>query len=334
MTAVRHPVGPFPDTGPEFTNRSAAGTADRVASWREMLREHFVALDVTDTDDGGFDGEVLSTLVGHLSVSVVSSSPQTCVRTPGLARRDSEAYFQVGMMAQGTAVLAQDGREAHLGPGAFAVYETDRPFSWHFDDPWQLLVLTWPREFVNLGAEVSRAATARALGGDRLGAIVGHALAETVTSPPQVTPEGGRRLAGQLAALLGTAVGESLRHGDVLSPRSAQDLRRRVEGYVAEHLEDPALGPEDIARAHFISVRALHRVFAEADLTVGALIRRRRLEHARRRLLDPRAADLSLTRIAHDCGFADLASFSRRFKLEYDEPPGSYRRRAGLRPAR
>ena len=213
------------------------------------------------------------------------------------------------------------------------MYETDRPFAWHFAGPWKLLVLTWPRELVSLGADVTRAATARALGGDRLSAIVGHTLAETALSPPAMTGAGAGRLAGQLAALVGTAVGESLRGDDVLSPGSAADLRRRVGEYIAEHVEDPGLGPEEIARAHFISVRALHRVFADVEDTVGALIRRRRLEHARRRLLDPREADVSLTEIAHACGFADLASFSRRFKLEFHEPPGSYRRRAGLRPA-
>ncbi|NMO88942.1 helix-turn-helix domain-containing protein [Actinomycetospora sp. TBRC 11914] len=335
MTREPCPVGPFPDTGPEYANRSAADETEGVAPWCDMLREHFVALDVDDVDrDGPFPSRVRSTLVGHLSAAVVSSAPQSAHRTPGLARHDPHTYLQVGMVAEGTAVLEQDGRQAVLGRGAYAVYETDRPFTWHFDGPWKLLVLTWPRELVALGGDVTRAATARTLGGDRLGAIVGHALADTALSPPALSDAGGGRLAGQLAALLGTAVGESLRRGDVLSPSSAADLRRRVDAYVAEHLEDPALGPEDIARAHFISVRALHRVFADAEETVGALVRRRRLEHARRRLLDPRDAGLSLTEIACACGFADLASFSRAFKLRYHEPPGSYRRRAGLRDDR
>ena len=329
------PVGPFPDTGPDYANHTAAGEADGLAPWCDMLREHFVALDVDDVDeDGAFASRVRSTLVGHLSAAVVSSAPQSAHRTPGLARTDAHAYLQVGLVAEGTAVLEQDGREAVLDRGSFAVYETDRPFAWHFPGPWTLLVLTWPRELVALGADVTRAATARTLGGDRLSAIVGHTLAETALAPPTLTDAGAGRLAGQLAALVGTAVGESLRPDEVLSPSSAADLRRRVTAYIAEHIEDPALGPEDIARAHFISVRALHRVFADAEDTVGALIRRRRLEQARRRLLDPRDADVSLTEIAHACGFADLASFSRRFKLEFHEPPGSYRRRAGLRPAR
>ncbi|MCD2195180.1 helix-turn-helix domain-containing protein [Actinomycetospora endophytica] len=332
MSRDLRPVGPFPDTGPEYANRTAADESEGLAPWCDMLREHFVALDVDDVDrDGPFGSRVRSTLVGHVSAAVVSSAPQSAHRTPGQARTDHHAYLQVGMVAEGTAVLEQDDREAVLGRGAYAVYETDRPFTWHFAGPWKLLVLTWPRELVALGADVTRAATARTLGGDRLSSIIGHTLAETALSPPALSDAGGGRLAGQLAALLGTAIGESLRRGDVLSPSSAADLRHRVDSYVAEHLEDPALGPEDIARAHFISVRALHRVFADAETTVGALIRRRRLEHARRRLLDPRAADLSLTEIAHSCGFVDLASFSRRFKLEFHEPPGSYRRRAGLR---
>ncbi|MFC5064473.1 helix-turn-helix domain-containing protein [Actinomycetospora atypica] len=322
-----HRVGPF--AGPGVG--AAAETAQGLAPWNDLLREHFVALDVDDVDrDGPFRSRVRSALVGHLSAAVVSSAPQSACRTTGLVRSDPRVYLQVGMVAQGRAVLEQDGREAVLEAGDFAIYETDRPFAWHFPGPWTLNVLTWPRELVPLGAEVTRAATARALGGDRLGAIVGHTLADTAESPPELSAAAGGRLAGQLAALLGTAVGESLRRDEVLSPGSAADLRRRVDEYVVEHLADPDLGPEDIARAHYLSVRALHRVFADDDTTVGALIRRRRLQQARRRLLDPRGADTSLTEIAHVCGFADLASFSRRFKQEFHEAPGSYRRRAGL----
>ncbi|NYD38805.1 helix-turn-helix domain-containing protein [Actinomycetospora corticicola] len=328
MTRAMHPVGPFDEPG----NACAAETAEGLGRWNDLLREHFVALDVDDTVDAdrGFVSTVRSTLVGHLSASVVSSMPQSARRTSRLVRSDPRTYLQVGMVTRGRAVLEQDGREAVLTPGRYAVYETDRPFAWHFDGPWTLNVLTWPRELVPLGVDVTRAATARTLGEDRLGVIVGHALAETATAPPDLGDPAGGRLAGQLAALLGTAVGESLRRDEVLSPSSAEDLRRRVDAYVTDHLADPELGPEDIARAHFLSVRALHRVFADSDLSVAALVRLRRLQHARRRLLDPRDAALSLTEIAHACGFADLASFSRRFKQEFHEAPAAYRRRGGF----
>lgn len=328
MSHVACRVGPFPDTGDEPGSRTAAGSCDRVDGWRDMLREHFVALDVADPAAGApFASTVRSTLVGHLSVAEVSSAPQSCVRTDRLAHDDPDRYLQVGLLAKGRAVVEQDGRTAALEPGRFVVYETDRPFTWHFPQPWPLLVLTWPRDRVDLDADVSRGATARPLGGGPLGGIVGRMLADTVLAPPE--PAGGRRLADELSALVGTTFG-GLHDGEALSAAGAADLRCRVATYVADHVEDPDLDVDDVARAHFVSVRTLHRAFAGADMTVGSLIRRLRLAHARHRLIDPRDGDLSVTEIAHACGFADLPTFSRGFKHEYQESPSAYRRR-GIR---
>lgn len=328
MARKRCRVGPFSDVGSGAGARTATSTSTQVAGWRDMLREHFVALDVTDSDgDAPFVSEVRSTLVGNLSAADVRSAPQSCVRTGGLAR-DGDAYLQVGLLARGRAVVEQDGREAVLEPGRFVVYETDRPFAWHFPDRWRLLVLTWPRHLVDLGVDESRAATARALGRDRLGEIVGHAVAETALRPPEFADD-GRRLAGELAALVRMLVGT--RHDDGPgSAAGAADLRRRVASYVADHIDDPDLDVESVAHAHFVSVRGLHRTFAGAGLTVGSLIRRLRLEHARQRLASPRDAHLSVTEIAHACGFVDLPTFSHVFKQAYHEPPSAYRRRSGL----
>ncbi|MDN5857958.1 MAG: helix-turn-helix domain-containing protein [Pseudonocardia sp.] len=328
MTPTQCRVGPFPDVGSGSGFRTATSAATHVTGWRDMLREHFVALDVTDADvDSPFASEVRSTLLGNLSASEVRSAPQSCVRTGRLAR-DGDAYLQVGILARGRAVVEQDGREAALEPGRFVVYETDRPFTWHFPDPWQLLVLTWPRHLVDLGADASRAATARTLGEDRLGGIIGRTLTEIVLRPPELVDD-GHRLAGELAALVGMMLGTHDDDGPV-STAGAADLRRRVASYVADHVEDPDLGVESIARAHFVSVRGLHRAFAGAGLTVGSLIRRLRLAHARQRLTSPRDAHLSVTEIAHACGFADLPTFSHGFKQVYHESPSTYRRRSGL----
>lgn len=311
------------------TPGTLSGSTDRLDRWRDLIREHFVGLDIACGADEPFRGSVRSSPVGPLSAAVVESVEQDCVRTAGLARRDRDRYLQVGLLARGRAVVHQDGREALLGPGGYAVYETDRPFSWHFEGPWRLLVFTWPREMVDLSADDSRAATARALGGDHLGRIVGRALSEVVAAPPPLTPTGGRRLADELAALVGTVAGEVRARSDLLSPRAAADLRRRVEDHVAEHLDDPALDPESIARAHFVSTRQLHRAFADVSTSVGRLVRTRRVQHGARELVNPALAHLSVTEIADRCGFADLSAFSRAFKETFDEPPSAYRRRAG-----
>lgn len=321
MTSAPCRVGPFADGSGSGTS---VGAARHVAGWRDMLREHFVALDVADpATDGPFTSEVRSTLLGHVSAAEVRSSRQSCVRTAALAR-DGDAYLQVGLLAQGRAVVEQDGRQAVLGPGRFVVYETDRPFAWHFPGAWRLLVLTWPRHLVDLDPGDTRAATARVLGADRLGRIVERTLTEAVMAPPDLAAE-RRKLAGELAALVEMTLPTD-RGG--ASARGAAAVRRQVASYVAEHIEEPGLTVETIARAQFVSTRGLHRAFADVDVTVGSLIRRLRLQRARQRLLDPRDDHLSLTDIALACGFADLPTFSHGFKQAYQEAPSTYRRRA------
>lgn len=303
---------------------SATGRAERLPVWRDLIREHFVALDIDADPAVHFVGAVRSTPLGHLRVASVDSTPQGCLRTSGLAR-DGDTYLQVGMVTRGEAVLCQDGREAVLRPGDFAIYETDRPFFWGFRHDWQLYVYTWPRATVGLDQAASRQLTARTLGGGSgLGAIVGRMLHDLVAAPPVLSSAGGTRLADEVSELVMTVATERLRPDPPDGP--AGDLLRKIDAYIAEHLADPGLGPEAIARAHFVSTRQLHRLFAQQGTTVSQRIRTHRLERCRRDLTDPRSAR-SITGISRRWGFTDLPTFSRAFRSAYGETPSSYRRR-------
>lgn len=302
---------------------TADGRTERLPVWRDLIREHFVALDIDADPATRFAGAVRSTALGHLKVASVDSTPQGCLRTPGLAR-DGDTYLQVGMLTRGEAVLCQDGREATLRPGDFAIYETARPFLWGFREDWQLYVYTWPRATVALGPADSQRLTARTLsGGSGLGAIVGRMLHDLVAAPPVLSSAGGTRLADEVSELITTVATERLRPDPPDAP--AIDLLRRIDTYIAEHLADPGLGPDTIARAHFVSTRQLHRLFAQQGTTVTQRIRTHRLERCRRELLDPRSAT-SITGISQRWGFTDLPTFSRAFRSAYGSTPSAYRR--------
>lgn len=307
---------------------SSPATTDRLDVWRDLIRDNFVALDIHADRNERFAGSVRTNDLGHLSVASVRSGTQGCSRTPGLARRDSDVYLQVGLLARGAATVAQDGREAVLRPRDFAVYETDRPFFWGLKGDWELLVFTWPRASIALEADASRLLTARALsGGDGLGAIVGRMLRDLVTSPPELSSAGGVRLADEVAELVTTVAGE--RVSPTAPVRAADDLLRRVDAHIVEHLADPDLCPTGIAAAHFVSTRHLHRLFAHRGGTVAQQIQRLRLERGRRDLLDPR---VSVTDVARRWGFTDLATFSRAFRGAYGMPPSEWRQRCTPMP--
>jgi AraC-like DNA-binding protein len=87
------------------------------------------------------------------------------------------------------------------------------------------------------------------------------------------------------------------------------------------HLREPDLGPERIAKAHFISTRYVHELFQPEGTTVSAWIRARRLEGARRDLADPELAGLTISALAARWGFSDPARFSRAFRAVYGCSP-------------
>ncbi len=299
------------------------GSTDRLDVWRDLIRENFVALDVHADRNEPFAGSVHSTALGHLKLASVRSREQGCHRTPGLVRRDSDAYLQVGLLTRGGAQVAQDGREATLRPGEYAVYETDRPFLWGLSGEWELLVLTWPRAAIALDGAASQRLTARRLGGDGLGGIVGRMLRDLVVAPPELSAAGGVRLADEVAELVTTVAGELV---PAPSPtRAGADLLRRVDAHIAEHLGDPDLGPATVAAALFVSTRHLHRLFAHRGGTVAQHIQRMRLERCRRELHDPRSAGRSITDISRRWGFTDLATFSRAFRTAYGMSPSEWR---------
>ncbi|SDD48906.1 AraC-type DNA-binding protein [Geodermatophilus telluris] len=301
------------------------GSTHRLDRWRDLIREHFVALDIDATDrDAPFAGSVRSAPVGHLSVATVATTGAEYRRTPGLARADGEAYLQVGLVSRGAAVLRQDGREAVLRAGDYALYETERPFSWHMGGDVGLLVLTWPRSTVAVDAAGSQRLTARAIdGGSGLGAIVGRVLRELVTGPPDLSPAGAVRLAGEVAELVTTVAAEQAAPEPAAGP--AGELLCRIHGWVAEHLADPGLDPAAVARAHYLSTRHLHRLFAGAGTTVARHIRAERLDRCRRELADPRGT-APVFDIARRWGFPDAASLSRAFRQAYGTSPSDYRR--------
>lgn len=311
----------------EHTEAEQDSVRDR-GGWASLLRERFVALDLHDAVTDGFRGDVAAWALGHLMLARVGSVPQTLRRSASLVRADSRAYLQVGRIRAGRAVVRQDGREAVLGPGDFVVYETTRPFEWVFDagdagPAWELDVFTWPRESIALVEADSAGVTATAMRGDAgLSGIVSRMLGDLLTVQPALDGARSAALADEVGDLV-SVLASSLEPAEVRRPEVA--LMAQIDRYVDDHLGDPDLTPESIARAHAVSLRQLHRLFASRQHTVARTIRTRRLEQCRRDLVSPRSAHRSVTDIALRWGFLDLGAFGRAFREAYGVSPSAYR---------
>lgn len=313
--------------GPNETNTS------RREVWRELLRDHFVSLDVdVERDRGTFDGAVRSDFLGHLRVSGVRSVDQDILRTKELLRRDGDRYLQVCLVRRGAARAEQDGHDAMLRPGDFVVYETERPFHWSLRSGtgspyWDLAVFTWPRDTIRLSDSESAMLTCRTLdGGSGITGVLSRMLTDLLVEKPAISEGGAIRIADEIGDLVATIATEA--HGFGAGTDRHASLLRQIDTYIAEHLGDPDLSPERVAQAHFVSTRQLQRMFAGRGQMVSQVIRRQRLERCRRDLLTHRGGEATLTEICVRWGFTDLAVFSRAFREVYGTSPTAYRARA------
>ncbi|MFH8986305.1 AraC-like ligand-binding domain-containing protein [Streptomyces varsoviensis] len=320
-----------------LTLRTAGlSAAERFDYWRSVICDAFVPLRA-DPGAGPFQGELHGVRLGELQVTEIAATAHAVHRTPRAIAASTEDYFKLGLQLRGDCVLTQDGREAPLAPGDFAVYDTTRPYTLAFDDSYRQLVLMLPRPLLRIPPrDVARLTAVRVSGRQGMGALVSALLLRLAGHLEEYERTGGVRLADNIVDLLATLVADQLGDHQPGGARAGSDpasgrraLLARITTFIEQHLGEPDLGPDAIAAAHFVSTRYLHKLFRAQGTTVSSWVRARRLEHCRRDLRDPLQAHRPVGAIASRWGFADAAHFSRSFRAAYGASPREFRLAAG-----
>jgi len=307
----------------------------RFEYWKHVLSDTFVPLEVSSPGgDADFRGRLRGCELGGLRLIEVRAEPHTARRTARLVKAAPAGCYKIGVQLRGTSLLIQDGREALLTPGDFAVYDTDRPYSLALSDH-RMLVLIFPRDMLGLPQQQVAGLTATRLPGAAGGmaSLIGPFLGQVADLLDEVDSRSlgvGLRLAGNVVDLLGTVLAERLDTVPADPDAAHRALMLQITAFIEEHLGEADLAPAQIAAAHHVSLRQLHKLFHSSGTTVAGWIRQRRLEHCGRDLRDPRCATRSVAAIGARWGYPDPAHFSRLFKATYGLGPRDYRASCGL----
>ncbi|RSZ61356.1 AraC family transcriptional regulator [Corynebacterium hylobatis] len=235
-----------------------------------------------------------------------------------------ESALKIYYVLDGTAVIRQGTREQTIGPGQLGVHDSMTPYQVWTDTGFDSLIMVLPKSrLLTLGQGYADLSAARFTSGDGAGRVVLPYLQGLASGLDEITRGHGRQMVRSTVDLL-TMLFSSAVGAPVSSPEHQRaEQRADITAWIDDHLLDDDLSPGRIAAAHFMSTRSLHALFAEADTTVGTVIRQRRLERAQELLiLHP---TMSVAEVGRWSGFPDPSYFTRVFRQEWGCTPGEFR---------
>lgn len=131
----------------------------------------------------------------------------------------------------------------------------------------------------------------------------------------------------------GSTLSLAVGRNDVARSRHTRNTFRSLQRSLGELAFTRNVTASDLARAHGISLRYVHTLFAAYETTFGNELIRMRLERARTLLTSERFASLSIDEISWQCGFSDASHFRRRFRARFGVTPSASRRGRHTDPA-
>ena len=300
--------------------------------WNDVVCRSFVELECAPlTSRGRFYGSVENNDFETLKLSRVVSSPQHVRRSRHCLKGSESDVFLLSIQMQGKGLILQDGREALLQPGDFALYDTTRKYALHFEEQFSQLVLRIPREVTNRFLVTPEQLTARTVSGaSGAGRVFRNLILSVADEWDELDPAAYGDVEQTVVGLLGMAFGGAASKFPAVAPTTRYAVLTRVRNFIADNLSDPELSPESIARGNGISVRYLNKLFELEDCSVSRWMWRERLKRAKSLLINPCYRHLTISEIAYSCGFNSDAHFSRSFKAAFGQPPGDYRRTHNL----
>jgi AraC-like DNA-binding protein len=305
---------------------------ERLAFWSHEAARLFAPMGFRPLQERPFAGRMLGRELGPLELVRVAGDAHRVQRTEADIALEDPQRLDLFVVTRGDILVAQGGRRGRLRAGDLTSLDTSQPSAAHSDGRFEMLVVMVPKAL--LGPEVAGmlGRTGRRLAGKAGLPRVAAPFLTGIAAGLQdgsIDP-GDEHLVASVVRLVAAL------HGDLPEPplprARAAGLQRQIKDFIELHLREPGLGPERIARAHFISTRYVHKLFEPEGTTVAAYIRTRRLQGARRDLADPALAGQTIAALAASWGFTDPARFSRAFRAVYGCSPTEARTvaRAGL----
>ncbi|MBR0703803.1 helix-turn-helix domain-containing protein [Bradyrhizobium sp. 62B] len=302
--------------------------AKRFAAWQDAICDHYVHVDVNAVKPADYQGFIREAQFGPVTMSDVFLSEQRISRRERhIAKLDKDCYY-VQFLQQGSMDVLQAGQTLVTSPGIGAIFSASDAYDLECSNQFRSLYLEIPRkEFSSRFAEGKMPLAATIATGRGLGRIAAEFCALLAAEASSLEEAARGRLGHELMDVLALALdmGDKDEFSEDATARNAR--LRSVKAWIEEHLTEPDLSLEKIARANGVSLRHLHYLFRSTEMSVSEWILNRRLQRCYDALMRPELRTLSVTEIAYRLGFSSSSHFSTVFRRKFGHSPSELRRR-------
>jgi AraC-like DNA-binding protein len=305
---------------------NALAAPQRRQAWRDAICEIYLQVDCVAETQVDYFGFVREARLGAVTLTDTMISPQSIQRQRRhIGRFDKDCYY-LGIEHIGEVTICQAGSTTVLRPGMGGLYYASEPYSLRCPVTSRQFWVELPREAFDrrFGARRPPLLTCIDLN-NGLGRIASEFCALLAQEGPNVDERSRVLLGEQFMDILALAlVGEPDKQpADENSVQSAR--LRSVKAYIEANLSNANLSVATIAKQNGISLRYLHQLFRQTDMSVSEWMWSRRLQRCRELLASPLNDGMSITAIAYSMGFSSSSHFSNLFRAHFHERPSDVR---------
>jgi len=302
--------------------------AKRYAAWQGAICDVYVHVDVNSEQRSDYRGFIREARFGAVTMTDILLSEQKIARRPRhIAQLDKDCYY-VQFLQRGQMNVLQAGQTLVSNPAVGAIFSATESYDLECIGEIRSFYLELPRkEFAERFLQ-DRIPVAATLGTSRgLGRIAAEFCSTLASEGSALDANARARLGDQLMDVIALALDAG--HGDEPSTDHAvqQARLRSLKAWIEDHLADPELSLEKIARYNGISLRYLHHLFRLTDMSASEWVLDRRLQRCYDVLTRPELANLSVTEVAYRLGFNSSSHFSTTFRRKFGVRPSDLRRK-------
>lgn len=279
-------------------------------SWSHVLGRAFAPCSVRPSRTAV--GSLRRVVLHDLELVELTTGPTVVTREKRAISSSDRDCFALLLPRRGRELVTTSDGSAHIQPGEGALWRFGVPASFACQGRLSKICVTAPAGIVAELCPTLRTSHLLRAEHPALRVLSGYieVLLGSAAGLDPGAQEAARNAALELLRSALETEGPAARHGAA--------LHSVVTRWIAGNVASEELSPGRAAQVHGVSVRTLHRVFAEHGETFATTVRNIRLERAHSDIVLGRA---NVTDIAHRWGFSDSSHLTRRFRQRYGLTP-------------